>query len=225
MTGVSRDEHKRAALRDLVRRGYDAISDQYRSDDGQTNAESSETTSTYGAWADELASFLPVGGRVLDLGCGAGVPMSRDLFDRGFEVTGVDISEVQVARARRLVPGGRFIAADMATWDTADASFDAVVSLYSLIHVPLEDQRALIPRIRRWLVPGGYLLAIIGVGAWTGVEEYFGSEMFWDHADRDTYLGWFAEAGLETVWHRFIPEGEAGHTLVLALTSGDEGWV
>jgi 2-polyprenyl-3-methyl-5-hydroxy-6-metoxy-1,4-benzoquinol methylase len=216
MTGASRDEQQRAALRDLVRRGYDAISEQYRSDDGLSNPGSTETTSPYGAWVAELAELVPPGGRVLDLGCGAGVPMSRDLVDRGFDVMGVDISEVQVARARSLVPGGTFAAADMATWDAEPGSFDAVVSLYALIHVPLEDQRALIPRIRRWLRPGGHFLAIIGVGEWTGVEDYFGTEMFWDHADRDAYLAWFADAGFETVWHRFVPEGDVGHTLVLA---------
>ena len=52
-------------------------------------------------------------GNVLDLGCGAGVPATRDLVDRGFNVTGIDISEVQIERAQRLVPGGRFICAIM----------------------------------------------------------------------------------------------------------------
>ena len=37
----------------------------------------------------------------------------RDLVDRGFNVTGIDISEVQIERAQRLVPGGRFICAIM----------------------------------------------------------------------------------------------------------------
>ena len=48
------------------------------------------------------------------------------------------------------------------------ASLDAVVSLHALIHVPLVDQLALLPRIRAWLRPGGYLLAITGARQWTG---------------------------------------------------------
>jgi hypothetical protein len=59
-------------------------------------------------------------------------------------------------------------------------------------------------------------LAVVGVGAWTGVEHYFGAEMFWDHADTATYLEWFARADLQPVWDRFVPEGDHGHTLVLA---------
>jgi len=40
--------------------------------------------------------------------------------------------------------------------------------------------------------------------------------MYWSHADRETYLAWLAKAGFEVVWTRFIPEGDSGHTLLLA---------
>lgn len=209
-------ESHRAELRDLVRRGYDAISDTYRSDAGESNVESAETTETYDAWLAELRGLVPAGLRVLDLGCGAGVPASRHLAAAGYHVTGLDISAVQVRRARNLVPEGVFIQADMATWDTASQSFEAIVCLYALIHLPLEDQRLLIPRMRRWLTDSGYLLAIVGAGRWTGVEQYMGAEMFWDHEGPDAYLEWFADAGLQPQWSRFIPEGAAGHTLILA---------
>jgi SAM-dependent methyltransferase len=123
---------------------------------------------------------------------------------------------VQIERARRLVPRANFEQADMVTWQHEPASFDAVVSFYALIHVPLADQRNLLPKIRRWLRPGGYLLAIVGSERWTGIEDYLGAEMFWDHADRETYLSWLTEARLAPLWDRFVPEGAAGHTLVLA---------
>ena len=41
--------------------------------------------------------------RVLDLGCGAGVPIARRLAER-YKVTGVDISERQIMLVRRNVP-------------------------------------------------------------------------------------------------------------------------
>jgi cyclopropane fatty-acyl-phospholipid synthase-like methyltransferase len=207
---------ERARQRELVRRGYDSISETYRSADGASNRTSSETTETYAAWIRELAQLLAPGARVLDLGCGAGVPAAAELTRREFMVTGVDFSEVQIQRARRLVPAATFICADMAIWDPPAGSFDAIICLYALIHVPLEDQRALFPRVRRWLAAGGYLLAIVGAQTWTGVEDYFGAEMFWEHADTATYLQWFAEADLEPQWSRFIPEGDAGHGLILA---------
>jgi hypothetical protein len=55
-----------------------------------------------------------------------------------------------------------------------------------------------------------------GSARWTGTEDFLGADMFWDHADTATYLGWLTAAGLPPAWHRFIPEGNGGHTLVLA---------
>ena len=89
---------------DLVRRGYDALSYHYRSDDAAEDE--------YAPWLAELRARLPAGGSVLDLGCGNGVPVARSLVAAGYQVTGVDISDVQVERARRLVPAGTFIRAD-----------------------------------------------------------------------------------------------------------------
>jgi 2-polyprenyl-3-methyl-5-hydroxy-6-metoxy-1,4-benzoquinol methylase len=210
------DHDLRASRRDLVRRGYDAISHAYRDDEGRAASDSDEQTVRYESWTEELARLLRPDARVLDLGCGAGVPAAKLLAERGFNVMGLDISGVQIERARRLVPGARFEQADMVTWEHESASFDAVVSLYALIHVPLPDQRDLLRKIRRWLRPRGYLLAIVGAERWTGVEDYLGAEMFWDHADRETYLTWLSETGLVPVWDRFVPEGNVGHTLVLA---------
>jgi SAM-dependent methyltransferase len=205
-----------AAQRDLVRRGYDAISVAYRSDDGQPTSSSAEDVSRYAGWVDELASLLPSRAAVLDLGCGAGLPATRELTDRGLRVLGLDFSAVQLSRARRLVPAASLVQADMTALQLQAGSVDAVVSFYALIHVPLEDQRALFPRIRCWLRHGGYLLAITGADRWTGTDTYLGAAMFWDHADTATYLRWLTSARLEPVWHRYIPEGDSGHCLILA---------
>jgi len=59
-------------------------------------------------------------------------------------------------------------------------------------------------------------MAIVGHQPWTGVEDYFGAPMFWEHADAASYLSWFISAGLIPQWDRFIPEVNVGHTLVLA---------
>jgi SAM-dependent methyltransferase len=205
-----------AAQRDLVRRGYDAISLAYRSDDGQPASSSSEDVSRYAGWVGELASLLRSRAVVVDLGCGAGLPATRELADRGLRVLGADFSAVQLSRARHLVPACSFVQADMTAFHLQQGSVDAVVSFYALIHVPLEDQRALFPRIRSWLRQGGYLLAITGADRWTGIETYLGAEMFWDHADTATYLRWLTAARLAPVWHRYVPEGDSGHSLILA---------
>jgi trans-aconitate methyltransferase len=215
---MNRGEERRRAQRELVRSGYDAISMAYRDDRGLSNPTSAEDTTAYRTWLEELSVLLPRSARVLDLGCGAGVPATRILVDRGFDVTGVDISAVQIERARKLVPGADFQQADMATWDCEPGSYQAIVTLYALIHVPLDDQRRLFSRMADWLGPGGYLLAIVGSERWTGIEDYMGTPMFWDHADSGTYLTWLQDAGMRVLWDRVIPEGASNHTLVLAQT-------
>lgn len=194
----------------LVRIGYDDISSAYRADD--------EMIDEYREWIDELA--LAPGARVLDVGCGCGIPADRLLVDRGAEVLGVDFSDEQIRRARELVPEARFECADIADWEAPDDAFDVVVSFYALIHVPRDVQRALAPRLARWLRPGGELLATIGSADWTGIEDYLGQPMFWDHADPDTTIGWLEAAGFEIRSRRFVPEGDSGHELVHAVLRG-----
>ena len=101
MGGMQADDVvARAAQRDLVRRGYDAISTAYRSDDGQAARSSAEDVNRYAGWIAELADLLPAGATVADLGCGIGLPATRTLTDYGLRVIGVDFSAVQLARAR-----------------------------------------------------------------------------------------------------------------------------
>ena len=213
------DEAVRARQRALVRRGYDTISQAYRTDDGASHPSTGEDPGRYLDWVAELAALLPARARVVDLGCGAGLPGTLALTRHGLAVLGVDFSEVQLARARRLVPAASFARADMAAFHLRPESVHAVTAFYSIIHVPLADQRLLVPRIRGWLRPGGYLLAIVGAAWWTGTETYLGADMFWDHADTGAYLRWLREARLTPLWHRLIPEGNVGHTLILATAS------
>lgn len=105
----------------------------------------------------------------------------------------------------------------MSIIDFPPQSFAAIVSFFAIIHVPVEEQPAILQKISHWLRPGGFLLATVGAGAWTGTElDWHGAPMYWSHADRETYLRWLAEVGLEVHWTRFIAEGTGGHTLLLA---------
>ncbi|MGH3256226.1 MAG: methyltransferase domain-containing protein [Streptosporangiaceae bacterium] len=160
--------------REVVRRGYDALSIRYD--------EHYDGHAKYQAWLSELRDRLPAGRAVLDLGCGSGLPVARDLAAAGYRVTGVDISEAQINRARELVPQAEFVRADVTAIDFAPASFDAVICLFVLIHLPLEDQPPLLNRIASWLRPGGLFLTSTGYQAWTGVDENWlggGVPMWW----------------------------------------------
>ena len=196
---------------EIVRRGYNAVSVRYDDEyDGETK---------YEDWLAELREQIPPGGAVLDIGCGSGRPVARDLTAAGYRITGVDISEVQIQRASELVPGGQFLCADIASVDFRSASFDAVVSFFAMIHMRLDDQLALLRRIVQWLRPGGLFVATTGYRAWTGTEEDWlggGVPMWWSHADVDTYRSWICQSGLAIEREEFVPEDDGGHALFWA---------
>jgi SAM-dependent methyltransferase len=199
--------------KEIVRAGYNKASYAYRADD------TPDDYGDYAAWAAILADRLPERSPVLDIGCGCGLPVTRILAER-FEVTGVDISEVQIDRAKKLVPAARFLSGDIFEQSFPPESFAAIVSFYAIIHMPLAEHPELFRRIAHWLRPSGYLLAIVSFEEWTGEDESYhgvpGGRMCWSHADEATNVGWIEEAGLHVIWTVFVPEDDSGHTLVLA---------
>jgi SAM-dependent methyltransferase len=174
----------------VVFAGYDHIAGAY--------LERFEISAVRQKWLCRLLDSLPAGGgRVLDLGCGAGVPVARDLAASGHIVVGVDGSAQQIVRARRNVPKATFIEANMCEVRFEADSFDAVGAFYSMTHLPSAQQGALIDKIATWLKPGGMLIASFGTGGageWIG--EWLGTEMFFGHCDELELRRWLTDAGL-----------------------------
>lgn len=92
--------------------------------------------------------------KILDAGCGAGWLCER-LTPYG-EVTGVDLADEVIARARQRLPEVSFIAGDLMTLDLGSRTFDVVVSLEVLSHVA--DQAAFIDKLATLTSPGGALI-------------------------------------------------------------------
>ncbi len=108
-----------------------------------------------GRYAAELEPLLPAAGRLLDLGVGTGL-VAAGLLQRGFHVIGADISHLMLQRAAtrtRLL-----VRADAALLPFADASFDAVYSVWLLHLVP--DVGAVLREVARVLRPGGRYLVM-----------------------------------------------------------------
>jgi 2-polyprenyl-3-methyl-5-hydroxy-6-metoxy-1,4-benzoquinol methylase len=104
---------------------------------------------------------LRPGMRVLDAGCARGRQM-RALAESGAELIGVDLTERFLRDARPL----HVACGSISALPLADASFDAVVCMEALEHVP--DTRAAIREFARVLRPGGQL--VIVDKSWSGVH-------------------------------------------------------
>ena len=120
-------------------------------------------------WEDELVTRLADGSRVLEVCCGGGAPETRRLAQR-FAVTGVDISPLQVERARAAIPEAKFVCADITELELPAGSFDAVASFYAFNHVPRDLLAPLLGKIHGWLVPGGWLLTAFGQSDTAGLD-------------------------------------------------------
>ena len=174
----------------LVASAYDGITDRYLARFGASTVRDH--------WLSELLKRLPAqgGARVLDLGCGAGIPVTHALTTAGHTVVGVDGSAGQISLARDNIPAAEFIHADMTAVDLPARSFDAVSAFYSITHVPRGEHEDLLRRIAGWLKPGGLLVASLGADSlsdWRG--EWLGTEMFFSHYDSETNVALLRDAG------------------------------
>jgi 2-polyprenyl-3-methyl-5-hydroxy-6-metoxy-1,4-benzoquinol methylase len=108
--------------------------------------------------ADVILSWLRLIDRadleILDVGCGAGW-LCAELTPFG-RVTGTDLSDEVLARARERVPQASFVAGNFMDIDFEVAKYDVAVSLEVLSHVA--DQQAFVRKISTLLKPGGYLM-------------------------------------------------------------------
>ncbi len=121
-------------------------------------------------WSGKVnAALADVAGRLdpgtaLDLGSGEGAD-ALWLAERGWQVTGVDISSVAVERAEQTarshdLPAGqvRFFVADLTIW-RPEQSYDLVVSSFLHSHGDF-DRGAVMRSAKKYVAPGGHLLII-----------------------------------------------------------------
>lgn len=199
-------EHKK-----IVKDGYNAIANQY--------LEARTKKSADMLLLDKFIQELPENARVLDAGCGAGVPVSKALCER-FAVTGVDFSEKQIELAKANVPNATFICQDMTKLDFPAGSFDGICSFYAIIHIPREEHHALLESFYRMLKPNGLTLLCLGAeNLLDDIEEDFhGQRMYWSHFDADTYETMLKEVGFNILSTKIVPDEtyDGKHLFVLA---------
>lgn len=102
-----------------------------------------------------LARTLVPGSKILDLGCGNGIPISQYLVRSGFELFGIDSSPKMIARFRRNCPGAHAQCATILDSDFFNTVFDAVVAWGVFLHLAPTEQERAIAKVSRFLRPAG----------------------------------------------------------------------
>lgn len=156
---------------------------------------------------------LEPGSSVIDLGCGSGDPADVEI-SKEHQVTGVDISQTQINFARQNVPTGHFLHGDACSAEFPPSSFDAVVSFYTLEHIPREEHKTVLRRICKWLRVGGLLLISMEAGDYDDViGEWLGVPMFISCYDPDTMKRMVNEAGFELLETAIETQLEGGNDI------------
>ncbi len=105
---------------------------------------------------------IGAGSHLLDVGCGVGGPALRIARRTGAAVTGISVSQEQVAHANELARAAslpdRLVFQHLNAMELpyADASFDAVLAIESMVHMP--DRAQVLREMRRVLRPGGRIV-------------------------------------------------------------------
>jgi len=198
--------------KEIVKAGYNKIADRYLAKRTRDSANV--------RLLDDFIELLAPKSKVLDAGCGAGVPIAQMLAEH-FDLIGVDFSEAQVELAKKNVPNGHFFCQDMTQLDFPDESLDGICSYYAIIHIPREEHEALFTSFYRMLKTGG--IALLCLGAQDLVddidEDFLGARMYWSHYDSETYLTMLKESGFSIIWAKHISDEiceSAKHLFVLA---------
>lgn len=138
--------------------------------------------------------------RILDLGCGPGVPITRMLLDNGCSVVANDISTKQLNMAKARCPEATFISGDMMNLSFEPASFDGIISFYTVFHLPRTQQKVMLAKVHSWLKQGGmftFNLATLDEEEIHG--EFFGYGMFWSSYSEEDSIKMVRDVGLEVL--------------------------
>jgi len=197
--------------KDLVRKGYDKIAKRYMEVRNQF---------VNNRYLEKLNKLLKPGSIILDMGCGAGKPIDRFFIYRGHKVIGIDISKKQTNLAKKNVPQATYMVKDISNLQKEEYQVDAVVSFYTILHIPRETHQELFEKMNSFLPEGGLALVTMASSEWEGIEDFYGVKMYWSHYGPEKNREIIEKAGFEVTLDEIDTSGGERHQVILARKTG-----
>jgi predicted TPR repeat methyltransferase len=151
-------------------------------------------------WHTRFIEWVAPGASILDLGCGSGAPVARNLVQHGFRVTGVDTSPSLVSLCRSRMPEQEWIVSDMRTV-ALGRRFDGILAWDSFFFLRHEDQRHMFDVFARHAATPCILMFNAGPAHGEAMGEYRGEPLYHASLDGTEYRTLLARAGFEVIAH------------------------
>ena len=164
------------------------------------------------SWIDRFCASIPAGAAVLDIGCGSGVPMAREMARRGFAVTGVDGSATMLALFRHNLPGNEAHLTDMREL-ALERRFAGLLAWDSFFHLSPDDQRPMFGRFRAHAAPGAALMFTSGHREGCAIGELEGDALYHGSLSREEYRILLDAAGFDVLAH-VVNDPTCGHRTI-----------
>ena len=144
---------------------------------------------------DSFLALLPRRPRIVDFGCGIGVPYDKYLVERGSILTGLDISRKHLSQAKRNIPEATFVEADFSSWEP-DQKFDGLISLFAVFHIPRTEHEALLRRVAGTISSNGVLLCTLAAQeVEQDAPDWLGAPMAWSSYAPEFYVSSLEKLG------------------------------
>lgn len=166
-------------------------------------------------WLDKFLQFMDPGGSILDVGCGAGEPISRYFMENGFSVTGVDLSPKMVKICRSRFPDHSWIVMDMREL-SLNEQFAGIIGWDSFFHLNPDEQRQVLQRFLAHLTSGGTLLLTIGHESGEVLGTVAEEEVYHSSLDPQEYDQILRSSGMKSVEIALQDKSCRGRTVLLA---------
>jgi SAM-dependent methyltransferase len=152
------------------------------------------------SWLDRFLALVPIGGSILDIGCGTAEPIGRYLIEAGRKLTGIDSSPAMIDFCKSRFPNHVWIVADMRTL-SVPKRFDGLIAWDSFFHLTHDAQRKMFPIFSAHAASNAALMFTSGPSHSESIGRYRGEPLYHSSLDEAEYHSLLSHNGFDVVAH------------------------
>lgn len=191
----------------LVKDGYDRMADIYLA-----NRDRLKTAK----YVQSFLKYLKKNSSILDLGCGAGIPIDDILMKAGHSVIGLDVSSKQIQLAKKYCRNGEYSVRDISQLKLNEYFVQGIVCMYTMFHLPRTKHLEMLQIFASYLPKGGMMLISMGDREFEGDHQMHGESMWSSQYGTAMNTSLVKKAGFEIILDTIDNTGGERHQIFIA---------